>query len=116
MKKTIKAREAFKVEEALNELCDQDLKFPLNIGFKLMKIKKEISELNGYVSSRLVLAIPNLLEDTNNLTNEQIILYNSILDTPVEIETQDLTEEELYSNSEIKISLKVIENLSPLFE
>ena len=115
MKKVIQARQAFRIEEALNVLYDHDVKFPLNIGFKLMKIKNEISELNSYVSSRLVTLIPNLVEDTNSLTNEQIILYNTILDTPIEFDTQDLSEEDIFSNGEVKTNLKVIDNLTPLF-
>lgn len=115
MKKTIKAREAFRLEESLNTLYDQDIKFPINTGFKLTKIRRELSEINSYISSRLVLAIPNLVEDTQSLTNEQIILYNSILDSPIEIDNHDIKEDDVFSNNEVNVNMKIVEGLSVLF-
>lgn len=115
MKKTIKAREAFRLEESLNELYDQDIKFPINVGFKLTQIRRELSEINSYISSRLVLAIPNVVEDTKSMTNEQIILYNSILDSQIDIETHDIKADDILLNNEVNVNMKVVEGLSPLF-
>ena len=111
----VKISDSFKLETVLDELYRQDVKFPLPVGLKLYRIKTEISDLNSYVSTRLVKLMPNLEKNTNELSNDEIALYNSIVNSEVDIDNYGLTEEDINSCQDVHSNIENIGILSKIF-
>lgn len=102
-----------KANRSLEELISQQTLYNINIAYKIYKIKKELDEIENYTFSRLNIICPNI--NIENMNENEIILYNTILNSTISIDIPILTKDELLSNNEIKLTVEDIENILTLF-
>lgn len=116
MKKIITANDVFEVERALNIVMDEHIKLPLNIALKLVKVKRELSDITEYVASRIVELIPKIGKpDGTDLTDQEKFLYSGVMTSQVEVDNQDVVYTDFSDACEILVELGVADKLSMLF-
>ena len=77
--------------------------------------------MSEYVVEHIFEVIPKLKEENCELNDDENIIYNSLLSSPIEINTFNLTRAEIYSENQgvgldkPSIDLRLIENLELLF-
>lgn len=103
-----------KMNRSLETLISQQTLYNINIAYKIHKIKKELDEIEQYTFDRLTLICPNF--DLKNHNEEELLIYNTILNSQIEVDLPTITEEELLSSDEIKLSIEDIENILNIFE
>lgn len=111
----IKASKVFVLDNALYELEEQQTKFPLNVGYAVHKMSKQISEISEYISNRLFAVIDEERMRLGNMTDEEQVIYNTLMDSEVWIEPFDITKEELFDNKEVALALHEIAAVDELF-
>jgi hypothetical protein len=102
-----------KANRSLETLISQQNLYNINIAYKLYKTKKELDEIENYAFERLSLICPNI--DLNNPNEDELLVHNTIINSQIELNIPTLTEEELLSNNEIKLSIEDIENILNIF-
>ena len=115
-KKVIKIEQVFILLEALEELYTQHVKYPINIAYKLNRIKNELNDIEKYTLERIAEVIPNW-GDIITLSAEENLVYTAIMNSEIEIETYGLTKDELFTpttNDQPVIELGKIEALNLL--
>ena len=119
--KTLNTNQVLELNDAVNILFEEEIKFPINTAYKLFKLKNNLNEISDYIINRIVELIPKLKEENPELTEEETIIYQTILNSPIEIETYNLEREQLYclyQQNEPQTPLitpSLIEKLEPLF-
>lgn len=110
----LKIYQIIKANRSLECLINQQIVYNINVAYKIYKLKKELDEIEFYAFDRLNMLFPNI--DINNLTDEQNIIYTSILESDIELNINYLTKEEILSEDNIMISVDDITNILSLFE
>lgn len=120
-KKILTVNEILGLNDALEILFQEHIKYPINIGFKLYQLKKHLNDITEYTVNRIVELLPDLKKDDCELSDNDKLVYQVILNSEIEIDTYGITREELYciyknnnKNNPI-IDLGIIEKLEPLF-
>lgn len=119
--KTLTVDQILKLNDAVDELFNQHIKYQINVAYRLYQLKKELNEITNYIIERIVTVIPKINEENVELSEEENIIYQSILNSEIEIDTFNLTRAEIYltqqsiSLDKPSIELQFIESLEPLF-
>lgn len=119
--KTLTVDQILKLSDAVDALFDEHIKYQINVAYRLYQLKKELNEMSEYIVERIFTVIPKLKDDNAELNDEENIIYQTILSSPIEIDTFNLTRAEIYlTNQSVSldkpsIELHLIENLEPLF-
>ena len=97
-----------KSNNVIYKLIEQQINYTVNVAYKLYKLKKELDEIELLMNERWVTLFG---EDynTDNFTQEEVILYNATLMAVMDIDTFQLSIEEVVGNDEIKLSLNEVE-------
>lgn len=107
--------EIIKCNTVLHKLFEQQVLLPLNNAYKIYKLKEELTEIENLMFERW-----NILFGENyniaEFDEEQIYLYNTTLQTEVEISIPNISLEEIVNNDKAKLSLQDIETLSLFFK
>lgn len=109
-------QDAFQLNLSLSKLFEQEILLPLKCGYDIYRILKYLNELEEYVFQRMEKVIPREHLENGNLTEEDTIIYNSIINSKVTVPKFEITKDELMSNIEAKLSLQDISNICQLFE
>lgn len=112
---TLKVSELFEVNESLTKLLSQDKEYPVNIGYDIYRVKKSLDDIEGYVVNRLCMVLDNERMSKNELTNEEMLVYNMVMDTDVEIETFKIEKDKLFDNSKVELTVKEVADIDKLF-
>lgn len=112
--KTISINDFLLLFQEIESLYKQDLRFNTNVALKLLKIYKEADETYSYILNRMKMLIPSLTDKNHKLTDEEKIIYDSILLTPIEINTYGLTADELTTENDAIIGVASLEKLLKL--
>ena len=121
MNKTLTVDQALKLSDAVDALFNEHIKYQINVAYRLYQLKKELNDLSEYVVEHIFEVIPKLKEENCELNDDENIIYNSLLSSPIEINTFNLTRAEIYSENQgvgldkPSIDLRLIENLELLF-
>lgn len=121
MNKTLTVNQVLKLSDAVDALFNQHIKYQINVAYRLYQLKKELNELTEYVVGRIFEVIPNLKEENYKLNEMENNIYQTILNSPIDIDTFGLTRAEIYLTNESvtldkpSVELQLIENLEPLF-
>lgn len=102
-----------KVNRTIETLLEQHISYPINVGYKIFQLKKELDNIEKYIIERLSMLCPNFF--TNDMTEEEKIIYETILSSEIELNNINITIEEITNNNEVKTTLEDIENLMLLF-
>lgn len=119
--KTLTVDQVLKMSDAVDALFDEHIKYQINVAYRLYQLKKELNEMSEYIVERIFTVIPKLKDDNVELNDEENIIYQTILSSPIEIDTFNLTRAEIYlANQSVSldkpsVELHLIENLEPLF-
>lgn len=114
--KTLKVFEILDAKSAIDILMENNEKFTLKTGFKLCEIEQRLSEMEDYIFERLFKVIDEKKIELGEMNEEEMTIYQSVMETEMDVELFGLTEEELINSSEIKIDLNEIKALTKLFD
>lgn len=92
------------------KLFEQQINYPVNIAYKLYKLKKDFDEIETLMIDRWKILFG---EDYNveEFNDEQITLYNATLTTKVGIDIHGLTISEITDNDKVTLSISDVEYL-----
>lgn len=113
--------QALKASDAIDELFEEHIKYQINVAYKLYRLKKHLNEISEYAINRIIEVLPKLKENDTELSETEQLLYQTILSSPIEVNIQGLTRDDIYCVNEKaekekpEIELRFIENLEPLF-
>lgn len=114
--KTLKVFEILDAKAAIDTLMENNEKFNLKIGFKLCQIEQRLSEMEDYIFERLFKVIDEKKIELGEMNEEEMVIYQSVMETEMEVELFGLTRDELINGSDIKIDLNEIKALTKLFD
>ncbi len=114
--KKIKASKIFTLDNALYELEAQNVKLPLTVGYAVHKMSEQISHVADYISSRLFSVIDENRMRCGDMTDEEKVIYDTLMDSEVWITPFEISKEELFSNSDAKVGLREIAYIEELFD
>lgn len=112
----LKVSELFEINEALSKLLSQDKEYPINIGYDIYRVKKNLDDIESYVVNRLCMVLDNERMSKNELTNEEMLVYDTVMNSDVEIETFKIEKEKLFDNNNVKLTVKEVGLIDRLFE
>lgn len=107
--------EILKFNTILHKLIKQQISFPINISYKLFKLKEELNEIESLIFERWDILFGENY-DINELNDEQITLYNVTLQSEIEIDFFGLKKEDIISNTEAKLTIQDIEIVNIFFK
>jgi hypothetical protein len=119
--KKLTTSQVLELSDAVDILFEQDIKYPIDVAYKLFKLKKNLNEASEYIIDNITRVIPKLKDENSEINEDENVLYQTILNYPIEIETCGLERNELYclDNDELRqkpeIEPSLIENLDLLF-
>lgn len=119
--KILTVDQALKASDAIDELFTGHIKYQINIAYKLYQLKKTLNDISEYAVSRIIEVLPKLKENNSDLSESEQLLYQTILNSPIEVNIHGLTRNEVYCINDKQdaekpeIELSLIENLEPLF-
>lgn len=111
----LKAEKVFALDKAFYDLNEQNHKFPLNVGYEVYKMAKQMSEVADFLSMRLFAVIDSERMGLNQLTDEERVIYNAVMQSEVYIDPFNVSKEEFFSNSDAEMTLRGIGYIDELF-
>ena len=109
------ASKVFMLDKIFYDLEEQQTKFPLNVGYAVHKMAKQVSEAAEYVSDRLFAVIDSERMRLGNMTDEEQIIYNTVMESEIDIKPFDISKDEFFENKEVAVSLQEIAYIEELF-
>ena len=98
--KTIKVEQVFRLLDAIDELCNQHIKYPINIAYKLIQFKNQLNDIEKYTLDRIVGIIPNIADGAVDLNADENLLYQSIMASEIEISDFGLTKGDIFCTND----------------
>ena len=114
-KVTMKASSVFMLDKVFYELEEQKTKFPLNVGYAVYKMGKQVSEAAEYISNRLFSVIDSERMRMGTMTDEEQIIYNAVMESEIDLKPFDISKDEFFENKEVALSLQEIPYIEELF-
>lgn len=114
-KVTMKASKIFMLDKVFYELEEQKTKFPLNVGYAVYKMGKQVSEAAEYISDRLFSVIDSERMRMGTMTDEEQIIYNAVMESEIDLKPFDISKDEFFENKEVVLSLQEIPYIEELF-
>lgn len=111
----VRVGRVFRIDESLDKLLQQQGELPLNVGYDLWRMKKQLDDLGAYIVERLKLVISEEHMQTNELDETEQMAYNAVLQSEVDIQPFAITKEELFQNKEAKLTVSEISDIMELF-
>lgn len=119
--KTMTVEQALTLNDAVEALFNEHIKYQINVAYRLYQLKKELNDMSEYVIEHIIEVIPKLKEEGAELSVDEKLVYQTILNSPIEVDTFNLTRDEIYLTNEgvsldkPSVELQLIEKLEPLF-
>lgn len=111
----LKSQKLFEINSSLEKLFSQQVDLPLSVGYAVFKKKKEIQDICQYIADRISMVIPAEHMQSNELNEDELKIYNMILNSEIDIEPFDISADELFSNNKVSLTLKEITDIMELF-
>ena len=105
----------FRIDSVLDKLLQQQSELPLNVGYDLWKMKKQLNEIGSYVVERLKLVISEEHMQNNELDESEQMAYNAVLQSEVDIQPFTITKDELFQNKDVRLTVTEISDIMELF-
>lgn len=103
--------EIIKCNNVIYKLIEQQINYTVNIAYKLYRLKKELDEIELLMNERWVLLFGENY-NTEDFTEEEIVLYNTTLSAIMDIDTFHLSIEEITENENVRLTISDIEFLA----
>ena len=94
--KILTVDQALKANDVVDILFTEHIKYQINVAYKLYQLKKELNEISEYAVSRIIEVLPKLKENNIELTENEQLIYQTILNSPIEVNVYGLTREDVY--------------------
>lgn len=111
----LKVFEIFDINKAIENLIKQDLKYNVKVGYEIHKMKKQLDDIERYVVERLCMVIDNDRMRSNNLTNEERLLYNTVMESEMEITPFNIERDDIFNNENVMLTVKEVADIDQLF-
>ncbi len=92
----------------LAKLYEQQVNYPINISYKLYKLKNELDEIDNFMFLRWESLFGENF-DTENFTEDEILLYNSTLNVEIEVDLFKLSLNDIIDNDKVEITMQEIQ-------
>lgn len=112
---TISVYEAFSLNRAIEKLIENDIKMSFNDGYQFYQLKKELNNIEQYTVKRLNNVIQTEHLNTNQLTDDEQMIYLAVMNSEVNISDYDINLDNLKDNKELCASIKDIMILYDVF-
>ena len=106
--------QAFNCNQVILNLFQKQSKFPVSIGFKLLKISKMFDEVEEYVFAIMETTFKNFCIE--NMTDDQKLFFNKLMGEEIELEYNKIPISAFQNNDELKLSLDDLEKLMIILE
>lgn len=103
--------EIFKCNTIIYKLIEQQITYPINVAYKILRLKKQFDEIETLMRERWILLFGNDYDETN-FNEEQISVYNTTLQTTIDIDLFQLKIEEVINNEIIKLTIDEVDFLN----
>lgn len=119
--KTMTVEQVLTLNDAIEALFNEHIKYQINVAYRLYQLKKELNDMSTYVIEHIIEVIPKLKEEGAELSDDEKLVYQTILNSPIDVDTYNLTRAEIYLTNEgvsldkPSIELQLIEKLEPIF-
>ena len=105
------AGQIFEASDALEAIRGQDLKFQVDVAYRLHRIWMAVEDAEKYLIERIGQTVGM---DRDELTDEEIALTNVIMAAQIRLDVPSVKVEELLSSGEVMLSMSDIEAILPL--
>lgn len=99
--------DVFKLNIILTKILGQQSKFNINLAYRLYKLRKKLDEIEGFAMERFETLFGNGF-DSERLTENERMVYNTILSTEIDEELPKISFVELMNELEIKVDVEDI--------
>jgi hypothetical protein len=106
----------FEIGISLDKLLSQQNELPLNVGYDLWKMKKQFDEIGSYVLERIKLVIPEERLAKNELDENEMVIYQMIIGSEVEIVPFSVSKDALFKNENVRLTVSEIADIMELFD
>ena len=119
--KTMTVEQVLTLNDAIEALFNEHIKYQINVAYRLYQLKKELNDMSTYVIEHIIGVIPKLKEEGAELSDDEKLVYQTILNSPIDVDTYNLTRAEIYLTNEgvsldkPSVELQLIEKLEPIF-
>ena len=119
--KTMTVEQVLTLNDAIEALFNEHIKYQINVAYRLYQLKKELNDMSTYIIEHIIEVIPKLKEEGAELSDDEKLVYQTILNSPIDVDTYNLTRAEIYLTNEgvsldkPSVELQLIEKLEPLF-
>ena len=113
---TLKASELFEIKDSLERLSDEQDKFPLNVGYHMLVMLKQMETIEEYMFSRLFLVVDEDRFYNDRMTDEEVKIYNALFDSEIDIEPFKINKDDIFSSITVALPMEDIRNIDMLFE
>lgn len=104
----------FDCNRVIFKIIEQQLKFPIHIGFKLNSLSKKFDEVEEYVFKVMDIAFGKF--DFMSMTEEQETLFNKLLNEEIELDVEKIPIKYFENNDDITLTVKEIDKLMIILE
>lgn len=112
----LSVEKVFRIGMSLDKLLSQQGELPLNVGYDLWRMKKQLDDIGSYVMERLKMVISEEHMQNNELDTAEQIAYETVLKSEVDISPFKITTEELFQNKEVVLTVSDISDIMELFD
>ncbi len=113
--KRLKVYEILDIKSAIDTLMENNDKFTIDVGFRICQFERHLTEIEDYVFERLFKVIDEKKIEFGEMNEEEMIIYQSVMETEMTIETFDLKKDDLKC-SDLEMNINEIKALTKLFD
>lgn len=110
-KRLVSVRQVIGAARAFASLMEQNTKYPIGVGYRILKLGGELTELSDYAIDRISEVLD--LSDGHELSVEESIAYEAMMNESVELHEVNVTMDELLSPSSGVVEMS-LENLDAI--
>ena len=112
----LKIFQIIKANGALENLVNQEILYPINVAYRLHRQKEVLDNIESYVFNRIN-TVFNGEDISEAIKNEnKAFIYDTIMDSDIEVETFGLSMDEIVYNNEVKTTINDINSLKLIFD
>lgn len=112
----LKIFQIIKANGALENLVNQEILYPINVAYRLHRQKEVLDNIESYVFNRIN-TVFNGEDISEAIKNEnKALIYDTIMDSDIEVETFGLSMDEIVYNNEVKTTINDINSLKLIFD
>lgn len=97
------------------KLLEQQISYPINVAYKIYKLKKELDEIEQLMYDRWNILFGSDY-DITTFTEEEITLYNTTLQAQLDVDLFELSINQVTHNNTVELTISEMETLYNFLE